>query len=50
MLSELNNEIDYIVDGNEGWIVWNMPFNPLKAEKTMILWFRKKRECNFLII
>jgi methyltransferase len=50
LLSGLNNEINYIVDGNEERIVWSMPFNPLKDEKTMILWFRKNRECNFLII
>ncbi len=35
MLSGLNNEINYIVDGSEERIVWSMSFNPLKDEKAM---------------
>ncbi|EHR36860.1 class I SAM-dependent methyltransferase [Facklamia languida] len=34
LLAGLNNEINYIVDQNEKEIVFKMPFNPLKDEKS----------------
>ena len=47
MLSELNNEIDYIVDGNEGQIVWNMPFNPLKDEQAKAFMLAERSRMQF---
>ncbi len=32
-LAGMNNEIDFIVDGEEKEIVWDMPFNPLKNKR-----------------
>jgi len=47
LLSGLNNEINYIVDGNEERIVWSMPFNPLKDEKAMDFMVSQKSGVQF---